>query len=190
MNPHLCNDGAATADAPPPRSRFGQLLVSISACIGLWLIMASAWQRADLRLVYNASDSAPRGWYVIERAERLHVGDVALVSLSGVVAADAAQRGYLPRGVPLIKAVAATAPQHVCVQPDGVRVGGQAAAAPLHADALGRPLISWRGCRHLQHGEVFLLGHHPASFDSRYFGPVSADRLIGRARLLGSWSSS
>lgn len=180
--------GTAIA-APPPHSLFAQLLVFISAWIGLWLIIATARRPADLRVVYNASDSAPRGWYVVERTERLRVGDLALVSLRGVAAADAAQRGYLPRGVPLIKAVAATARQHVCVRLDGVRIDGQSAGALLHADALGRPLMPWHGCRHLQHGEVFLLGHHPASFDSRYLGPMAADQVIGRARSLGGWGS-
>ena len=56
-------------------------------------------------------------------------------------------------------------------------------AAVLRADRLGRPLPSWRQCRRLRPGELFLLSRtNPASFDSRYFGPVSASAVIGVAR--------
>jgi type IV secretory pathway protease TraF len=37
-------------------------------------------------------------------------------------------------------------------------------------------------CRRLEPGELFLLSvTNPASFDSRYFGPVSASAVIGVA---------
>jgi len=67
---------------------------------------------------------------------------------------------------------------HICVRIDGVP-----SAAVLRADRLGRPLPSWQQCRRLRPGELFLLSvTNPASFDSRYFGPVSAAAVIGVAR--------
>ncbi|MGV2480562.1 UNVERIFIED_CONTAM: S26 family signal peptidase, partial [Salmonella enterica subsp. enterica serovar Weltevreden] len=43
-------------------------------------------------------------------------------------------------------------------------------------------LPSWQQCRRLESGELFLLSvTNPASFDSRYFGPVSASAVIGVA---------
>jgi type IV secretory pathway protease TraF len=55
--------------------------------------------------------------------------------------------------------------------------GRRAACRPL-----GRPLPSWQQCRRLEPGELFLLSvTNPASFDSRYFGPVSASAVIGVA---------
>ncbi|TIQ50117.1 MAG: S26 family signal peptidase, partial [Mesorhizobium sp.] len=39
----------------------------------------------------------------------------------------------------------------------------------------------WNGCRALGHNEVFVLGSEKSrSFDSRYFGPVPTQNLIGR----------
>ena len=52
----------------------------------------------------------------------------------------------------------------------------------LPADRLGRELPSLQLCRRLEPGELFLLSvTNPASFDSRYFGPVSASTVIGVA---------
>ena len=64
------------------------------------------------RFVYNPSASVAPGWYRIERLDRagsLHVGSTVLVRLPADVAALAAQRGYLPSGVPMLKRVGALA---------------------------------------------------------------------------------
>ena len=108
---------------------------------------------------------------------------IVLAGLSACgLAALAAQRGYLPARVPLLKRVGAIAPQEVCITGRIVRIDGVPSAAVLPADRWGRPLPSWQQCRHLESGELFLLSvTNPASFDSRYFGPVSASAVIGIA---------
>ena len=77
----------------------------------------------------------------------------------------------------------AVAPQEVCSTGRVVRIDGVPSAAVLPADRWGRPLPSWPQCRRLRPGELFLLSvTNPASFDSRYFGPVRATAVIGVAR--------
>src|SRR3546814_7511718 len=89
---------------------------------------------------------------------------------------------YLPAHIPLLKRVGAVAPQHVCIIAGQVRIDGVPSAAVLPADRLGRPLPFWQHCRPLAEGELFLLSAtNPGSFDSRYFGPVSASAVIGVA---------
>ena len=47
---------------------------------------------------------------------------------------------------------------------------------------MGRPLPVWRGCRRIAHGELFLMNFDvPDSLDGRYFGPLPASTVIGRA---------
>ena len=142
------------------------------------------------RLTYNPSDSVAVGWYRVDPFDHrvdslpspLFVNSIVLVPLPVEAAALAAQRGYLPTRVPLLKRVGAIAPQEVCIAGDIVRIDGVPSAAVLRADRLGRPLPSWQQCRHLESGELFLLSMtNPASFDSRYFGPVSASTVIGVA---------
>lgn len=137
------------------------------------------------RLVYNASDSVPVGWYRISPADLLAPGDLVLVRLPPEVRSLAAQRGYLPANVPLLKTLAAVAPQRVCMQGSQVRIDGVLVARRLKWDLQGRALPTWQACRRLADDELFLLSSsNPASFDSRYFGPVSADAVIGRAQPL------
>lgn len=137
------------------------------------------------RLVYNASDSVPVGWYRISPTNSLAPGDLVLVHLPPEVRPLAAQRGYLPANVPLLKTVAAMAPQRVCVQGSQVRIDGVVVARRLRWDRQGRALPSWQACRRLVGDELFLLSTtNPESFDSRYFGPIAADAVIGRAQPL------
>lgn len=182
---------STTGPAPRPRSRLRAriVLAGLTAC-GLAALAWAAFVSPLPRLTYNPSDSVAVGWYRIEPFDPriaslprpLSVDSIVLVPLPAEAAALAAQRGYLPTRVPLLKRVGAVAPQHVCIVAGQVRIDGVPSAAVLAADRLGRPLPSWPQCRRLAPGELFLLSvTNPASFDSRYFGPVSASAVIGVA---------
>ena len=183
---------AGTAPRPrSPRARLRARLVlaGLSAC-GLAALAWAAFVQPLPRLVYNPSDSVAVGWYRVEPLSQragslplpLSVGSIVLIGLPPDAAALAARRGYLPTHVPLLKRVGAVAPQHVCVFDALVWIDGVPVAAVRPADRLGRPLPSWPQCRQLRPGELFLLSAtNPASFDSRYFGPVSASAVIGVA---------
>lgn len=173
---------ATTASLPRSRLRARLVLTALSAC-GLAALAWAAFVQPSARIVYNPSDSVPVGWYRIEPVHSLHVGSIVLTTLPADTAALAAQRGYLPSHVPLLKRVGAIAPQYVCIVNGIVRIDGVPVAAVLRADRWGRSLPSWPQCRQLAQGELFLLSAtNPASFDSRYFGPVSASAVIGVAR--------
>ena len=183
----------STADtAPRPRSRLRARLVlaGLSAC-GLAALAWASFVHPLPRLIYNPSDSVPVGWYRVDPLGRgtsspprpLSVDSIVLVSLPAEAAALAAQRGYLPARVPLLKRVGAVAPQEVCIAGRVVRIDGVLSATVLPADRWGRPLPFWQQCQRLEPDELFLLSvTNPASFDSRYFGPVSAAAVIGVAR--------
>ena len=178
--------------APHPRSRLRARLVlaGLSAC-GLAALAWASFVHPLPRLIYNPSDSVAVGWYRVDPLHHrpsspprpLSVDSIVLVPLPATAAALAAQRGYLPAHVPLLKRVGAVAPQHVCIVAGQVRIDGVPSAAVLPADRLGRALPSLQLCRRLEPGELLLLSvTNPASFDSRYFGPVSASAVIGVAR--------
>ncbi|GAO26429.1 plasmid conjugal transfer transmembrane protein [Alicycliphilus sp. B1] len=183
---------STSGTAPPPRLRVRARLVlaGLSAC-GLAALAWASFVHPLPRLTYNPSDSVAVGWYRVDPLDRrtsspprrLEVGSIVLVPLPAEAAALAAQRSYLPTRIPLLKRVGAVAPQEVCVIGGSVRIDGVPSAAVLSADRWGRPLPSWSQCRRLRPGELFLLSvTNPASFDSRYFGPVSVAAVIGVAR--------
>ena len=180
----LSTIASTSGGALRPRSRLRARLVlaCLSAC-GLAALAWASFVRPLPRLVYNPSDSVAVGWYHVGPPDALRVGAIVLTTLPPDAAALAAQRGYLPSRIPLLKRVGAVEQQHVCVFDALVWIDGVPVAALLPADRLGRPLPFWPHCRRLEAGELFLLSStNPASFDSRYFGPVSVSTVTGVAQ--------
>ena len=174
-----------------PRLLFACMGVGLAALCAPVVMPVAACDRVFV--VYNSSDSVPRGWYRIGRLESaasLHVGSIVLARLPASMAAFAAQRGFLPNGVPILKRIGALAPQSVCVREQVVRIDGAVVATARTHDGAHRPLQAWSQCRALVAGELFLLSEtNPASFDSRYFGPIPASAVLGIAQPLWTWSA-
>lgn len=178
-------------------SRASILALGSAAAVALAALAWASFAKPVPRLVYNPSDSVPVGWYRVDltvqqptsdatpKPAPLQVGSIVLVRLPAHAAALASQRGYLPLEVPLLKRVGAVAPQRVCITGQVLLIDGYTVATALSVDRMGRPLHGWPQCRSLQAGEVFLLSvTNPASFDSRYFGPVRTADVIGVAQPL------
>ncbi len=171
------------------------LFAAMGICLAV--LCAPAFMPASVHehvfLVYNPTDSVPRGWYQvgsIDSAAALHVGGIVLARLPVDVAAFAGQRRYLPNGVPILKRIGAIAPQSVCVRERVVLIDGAVAATARTHDGARRPLHVWQQCRPLASGELFLLSDtNPASFDSRYFGPIATSAVLGIARPLWTWTT-
>jgi type IV secretory pathway protease TraF len=91
-------------------------------------------------------------------------------------------RGYIGRGVPLLKHIAALPGQEVCRTGSAVAVDAVPFGDALDRDTHGRPLPVWQGCRRIADGDIFLMNPSvPDSLDGRYFGPLPARDLIGKA---------
>ncbi len=133
------------------------------------------------RVIWNASASAPIGFWRIHPGARVRTGDMVLATTPASVRQLAARRHYLPANVPLLKRIVARDGDEVCALGYEIFVNGRWIAERLDADRLGRPLPWWSGCERLRDGRVFLLMDAADSFDGRYFGPISETAIIGKA---------
>ncbi|MBS0967231.1 S26 family signal peptidase [Acetobacter okinawensis] len=134
------------------------------------------------RLLWNSTASVPVGLYRVWPGSTLHVGDMAALRLPDRLALLLSHRGYLPLGVPLLKPVAALPGQTVCRANGSITIDGRPVGDTLANDHRGRPLPVWRGCHRLSPDEIFVMNPaEPRSLDGRYFGPLPASRVMGRA---------
>ena len=134
------------------------------------------------KLIWNASASTPVGFYTIEEPGPVAVTDLVAVDAPEPLATFLSDGGYLPRGVPLLKRVAALPGQRVCRSGAAITVDGVPMGEALDRDRRGRPLPIWQGCRLVANGELFLMNWQVRdSLDGRYFGPLPATAVIGRA---------
>jgi conjugative transfer signal peptidase TraF len=132
-------------------------------------------------LVINLTPSVPTGLYVWSAAPP-RTGDFVLVRLPVRLRQFAARRGYLPATRLLLKIVAASPGAIVCRFGSRVWTSGHSGVWALRTDGLGRPLPGWRGCWRLRAGQLFVVGAHSGSFDSRYFGPIDRQSVLWTMR--------
>lgn len=192
-----------------PASRFGgrrtwrdlgALVLALAATAGA----AVLWYRSGL--LVNHTASLPVGLYRVTRltaAERDAAAAGRLAPLRGAVvvwclpddvAAVGRRRGYLLRGPcpgdvePVLKHVAAVPGDTVVVNAGGLAVDGGllANSRALARDARGRPTSPVPpGIYAVTAGTVWLWSPYtPRSFDSRYYGAVTASGWLGVARPL------
>ncbi|MHA1599429.1 MAG: S26 family signal peptidase [Alphaproteobacteria bacterium] len=139
------------------------------------------------KLIYNASASAPIGFYWIDQRP-IQRGVYVYVRVPERVRNLVIERGYLPPNVPLLKRVVGLYGDRICRQFGEISVNGSVVARAKMRDGQGREMPEWHGCHFLTESSVFLLQDHPQSFDGRYFGPVDRRLIIGRAlRLRFPW---
>jgi conjugative transfer signal peptidase TraF len=134
------------------------------------------------RYIWNASNSVPIGLYHVQPAARLIVTDLVAVQPPDLLAAFLDLNGYLPLGVPMLKRVLALPGQTVCRNALTITIDGIDVGEARERDGRGRPLPAWRGCRLIADGDIFVMNWQSAdSLDGRYFGPLPASAVIGRA---------
>jgi conjugative transfer signal peptidase TraF len=144
------------------------------------LLLAASGEAATPRFVWNASASVPIGLYRISMDSVVR-GDLVLVRLPPRAATLARRRRYLAATNYVLKPAAAVAGDRVCRFAFHVFVRGRHVASALRQDQHHRRMPVWQGCRQLTGGDIFLLAPTAKSFDSRYFGFLGGEHVIGRA---------
>lgn len=154
------------------------LLTTVTAASAIALSGPSAHPA----FIWNASPSAPLGLYRVQPEPLPRRQDLVVVRPPDDLVWFLADGGYLPRGVPLLKRVAALGGSRVCRTGVSVSVDGVPLGDALTRDHHGRPLPQWQGCVVLTEGQVFLFNaDRPDSLDGRYFGPLDRSTIVGRA---------
>jgi conjugative transfer signal peptidase TraF len=122
------------------------------------------------------------GLYRLQIVTTLSVTELVAVQPPNLLATFLDLNGYLPIGVPMLKRVLALPGQTVCRNGLSIAVDGIDVGEARERDGRGRPLPVWHGCQVIAEGDVFVMNWQSAdSLDSRYFGPLPASAVIGRA---------
>ena len=131
-------------------------------------------------LLYNPSESAAVGWYRLRPDEPVVLGSQVAAYAPEWARRLADERGYLPYDYPLIKTVWAVQGDKVCYNNQSVSVPKRPDISVLGQDVLGRDMPQKWGCIVLGSGEYMLLSPDvQTGFDSRYFGPVRFENILG-----------
>src|SRR5690606_33869211 len=125
-------------------TRCRTLMVTALAVIGIAAGSAVDW---PTKLIWNATASVPVGFYTVEPADALDVPELVAIMPPEELAAFIVGRGYVGRGVPLLKHVLGLPGQRVCRTGRTITVDGIEMGDALDRDRIGRKLPIWQGCR-------------------------------------------
>jgi conjugative transfer signal peptidase TraF len=155
---------------------------TIFTTIAATVLILSTVEETTPHYIWNVSNSIPIGLYRLQPVTTLTVTELVAVQPPDPLAAFLDLNGYLPTGVPMLKRVLALPGQTVCRNGRTIAVDGIDVGQAQERDGRGRPLPVWDGCRAIADGDVFLMNwQSPDSLDGRYFGPLPASAVIGRA---------
>ena len=140
------------------------------------------------RVLYNPSPSAPMGWYRLAPQTTLNTGDRVAAFAPDWARKLADARGYLPFKYPLIKSVMAVSGEKVCYHTHSVSVPNGVVIPLLVRDRSGRDMPKrFSGCLTLEDGDIWIASPDvQTGFDSRYFGQVSQENVLGKVVYLGN----
>ena len=159
----------------------------LAACpltaLALWLGLGGP------RLYYNVTVSLPPGWYV---CQKLRAGAVLSRGNLVLLTPPPKVRDALHRIAPLqatttlwMKQLAAMDQDTVCLVGDDVSINGAVVAHRVLLNTYAMPPLE--GCMMFGQNEVFLLGSHTKSFDSRYTGAWDASAIEGTCTPVWTW---
>jgi conjugative transfer signal peptidase TraF len=168
------------------RSTRAFLVAAIAAAV------LTAWCVRVTDLRFNLTPSMPLGIYrLIPIAEgAIRRGMLVEACAPSHAAELGRRRGYLGRGVcprdaePLLKRIVACSGDDVVISEIGVAVNSEPLphSAPLSVDVDRRPLTFWKTASYrLRRGEIWLYADNVRSWDSRYWGPISATDVLAQA---------
>jgi type IV secretory pathway protease TraF len=138
-------------------------------------------------IVINETISMAKGAYVrTGYAQSVKRGDIIAMPMNKPAQDYLGDKLGYPKDTMLIKRVAGLSGDVMCRHGTLVIIKAQTVQA-ARRDGGGNLLPSWSGCHVLLPNEVFLLGDHASSFDSRYFGPVTKAEMSGTYQAVMTW---
>ena len=183
---------AARSNKNPMRARFkrysswGIVLLAVTV---IAVLLQGPHERP--LFVFNTSPSIPPGLYYRRQGQDgVRVGDVVLFAVPDGTAHQfvKSRLGKVRSNWTILKPVAAAGGDHVCTRHGWLFINGVQTAPLVTTDSEGNPVPTWSGGRHLEDEEIFVMATHvERSLDSRVFGVVRRDDVIGVYKPLWVW---
>jgi conjugal transfer pilin signal peptidase TrbI len=168
-----------------PRSPRWWLVGVAKASIALAILYAPlGWFAGHYRIVYDATKGVsclPYRLFLVDLTDRnASRGEyVAFVSRQ--------MEPFYVNGTWVVKIVAGMPGDHVQVSESGVAINGSRWGGLVHLRAgerlwrMGRRVKDVVRDEHIPQGRLWMMGTHPRSYDSRYWGYISNEQVVGRA---------
>ena len=168
---------------PLSKRNLGPRLVMVGLVLVI-MIMAADYVRSRW-IVGGVSPNNPTSlighWLFVVDRHNKQVERGALVAFR----TDERMTPWYSQGTIFVKQVAALPGDRVDVDEQGMHVNGRTLAdALLLTSTLNKPIEAFVRSDVVHPGQYWVLGTSPDSFDSRYWGPIRQDQIVGMATVV------
>jgi signal peptidase I len=119
----------------------------------------------------NRTASMPRGIYIKTNEKKLNKGDIIVFNSSQF-------------NGKLIKYILAIPEAEFCLDEKGTLWVDNIPSAQRNIKKYSSSINEQSVCQHLESDEILVIGEHPESYDSRYFGAVKKNGIIATVKLI------
>lgn len=161
----------------------------ISLILGVYFVILSTF---FLGFRWNMSPSFPIGIWKITGKFNLQqdMGKVVIFNPKGWYEfyGDGLRMGWTGKPLPLMKRVVAKAGDQIDISKEGVRINNELLpnSIPIFRDSK-RNTLPIAESTTLSKGMIWVMSDNQKGFDSRYFGPISEELIIGVATPIQVW---
>ncbi len=150
--------------------------------VGFLFLITQLIKMFGYHIIYSPTPSMPSGFYLVVPAKNISRHDIVEFTPPDRATKMLQANRWLPKDWTLIKYVLAVPGDHVCVKNKAIWVNGRLIAKIFTYFDNNKPLPKFNICGRIGANQYLLIGTaSPRSFDSRYFGLISAEQIIGRA---------
>ena len=154
----------------PPRASRRRRIIVVTA-----VILALVWgglRISGIRIGINLTRSQP-GWvYLVVPDRKIHRGDLVVFRFPG--------SRYYPEGTLFVKEAVGLPGDRLDAGKETVLLNEKKLGTLLKTDSLGRPIAPFAYQGLIPEGAYFMFAHAHNSYDSRYFGFVPGNRIVGK----------
>lgn len=138
---------------------------------------------ATTKLTINTTDSMPKGIYLVNEKANPKLGSIVIFRIPDAAMHHIRERNWLPENTQfMIKPMAGMAGDYACTKDGNFRVGRKDFGAIKATDKEGLPLPEINYCQPISKGKfVAAVAGDGSSFDSRYFGEIPIENIVGQA---------
>jgi signal peptidase I len=142
------------------------------AALTIVAIVGLPYLRHFNQLVFlNLTASMPTGFYIKSPHNKFNIGDIIVFY-------------FVDKKINLIKYIAAHNGDHVCSDFDNTLWINGFSIAQKNTEKYPEESCEQSFCQQLKKDELFVIGEHPYSYDSRYFGPIKTHDVIATVKLI------
>jgi len=163
------------------RKNFLPLIISLFFILIL-TILTSVTKKLGYHVTYSATSSMPKGFYLIVPTKKISRNDIVEFIMPPNVIKFAKEKRWIPQSGLIIKYVFGIPQDHICIRNHSIWINNKKVARIYKFYEKNKLLPQAKICGKLNKNQYVLLSKvSERSFDSRYFGVVSSQEILGRA---------